>query len=108
MPARIEEHAYLPVGPATHNHRLFSHKAGNKVARVRQLAFMSDVQPASREDPFLLRLMDFRIGKNPWTDGPALEIYEVFRIDQLIWLRLFRAYFECLAHLTNSPKPPDE
>lgn len=60
-----------------------------------------------REDPFLLRLMDFRIGKNPWTDGPALEIYEVFRIDQLIWLR-FRAYFECLAHLTNSPKPPDE
>ena len=86
MPASIEEHAYLPVGPATYNHRLFSHKAGNKVARVRQLAFMSDVQPASREDPFLLRLMDFRIGKNPWTDGPALEIYEVFRIDQLIWL----------------------
>jgi hypothetical protein len=39
-----------------------------------------------REDPFLLRLMDFRIGKNPWTDGPALEIYEVFRIDQFIWL----------------------
>ena len=31
-----------------------------------------------REDPFLLRLMDFRIGKNPWTDGPALESMRFF------------------------------
>ena len=59
-----------------------------------------------REDPFLLRLMDFRIGKNPWTDGPVLEIYEVFRIDQLHLapiLRLFRVLSTPLRVAPNLP-----
>jgi hypothetical protein len=83
MAAGVEEDADLPVGAATYDYRFLAHETGHEVAWVWNLAFMPDVQPASRKDPFLLRLMDFRIGKHPRADRLALEVYQFFRVDQL-------------------------
>jgi hypothetical protein len=89
MPARVEEHAYLPVGAATRDHRLLAHEPGDEIARIRDLAFVPNVQPAAREDSFLLGLMDFRIGKNPRADGLAFEVDEIVRIEQLAFQLVF-------------------
>jgi hypothetical protein len=84
MAARVKEHANLPIWAAAHYHRLLSHKAGNEVARVRKLAFVSDVQPTSRKNPFLLQTMDLGIGKNLRADRLALQVYQFFWIDHRI------------------------
>jgi hypothetical protein len=89
MPAGVEEHAYPPVGAATSDYRFLAHEPGDKIARIRDLAFVPNIQPTAREDPFLLGLMDFRIGKDPWADAFALEIDKIIRIEQLIFQLVF-------------------
>ena len=63
MGARVEEHAHLPVVAANEDDRLAADLATNEVARVRDLRFVPDVEPAPFEDVLALELEDLLGGQ---------------------------------------------
>src|SRR6185295_11688411 len=76
MPAEIQVRAQPSRQITTENHGLFSHVAHDKIARIGNFAFMSEIEPTAREQAFTLELINLSIGENPPVDEPA------FRVDQ--------------------------
>jgi hypothetical protein len=67
--AGVHEAVHLAVLAAADDHRLATHVGGEEVARVRNLAFVAQVQPAALEDVFHLELEQLGVEVHVAIDG---------------------------------------
>jgi len=65
VPANVQKGAYLALGIAHHQHRIFAHISCEEVARPRDLALVAQKQPTPGEYPLQLLLVDLRLYKDP-------------------------------------------
>jgi hypothetical protein len=72
--ADVEEGVHRPAAVAHHQHRVFAHRGGDEVARLRDLAFMAQEKPAARENPLQLLFVDLRLDKDAAADEAARHI----------------------------------
>ena len=61
MAADIEEGAHRPGAVAHHQNRVLAHRGGQEIARLGDLAVVTQKQPATGENPLQLRLVNLRL-----------------------------------------------
>jgi hypothetical protein len=80
MPAEIQVRAQPSRHITTENHGLFSHIAHDEIAGIGNFAFMSEIEPTTREQTFTLELINLSIGENPPVDETAFRVDQRFNI----------------------------
>ena len=68
MATDVEERAHVAGAVAHHQHRILAHIGGQKVARPRDLAVVTQEQPAAGKDLPQLGLVDLRLDEDPAAD----------------------------------------
>jgi len=76
MPARVQEHMRLAHSVAAQDHRLFAHRRDKEVARVGDLALMTDKEPCAGEDAPQFLLVDLVVDKDLAADPPRRQVHE--------------------------------
>ena len=87
--AHVKEGMELALCIATEQDRILTHVIGNKVVRVRYLAFMSNEQPAAPEYLLQLLVVDVSIGKYAPVHQASLIIYQSFCFSYHLCFTLF-------------------
>ena len=70
----------VPSDPAAQQHRVFAHVGGEEVVGVGYLALVSQKQPAAREDPFQLLLVDVPGDEDAAVEEPLSGIHEIVQL----------------------------
>src|SRR5260221_5975501 len=74
MPADIQESAHLPVAAADDQNRVFAHIGGQEIARLRNLAVVTQIQPAAREDLLQLLFVDLGLDEDTAADQATIAV----------------------------------
>ena len=74
VPARIQEYVHLAGAVAAQNDRFLAHARDHEIARVGDLALMTDEQPGTREYPLQFLPVDRLVDKDFAADPAALQI----------------------------------
>src|SRR5262249_12955689 len=80
MAADIQKCVYLSAAVAHHQNRVFTHIGGEEIARLRNLALVAQIEPAAREDPLQLLLVDPALDKDAATDQTLFSIDQSERV----------------------------
>src|ERR1700722_19087480 len=102
MAADIEERAHFARGVAHHQHRVLAHIGRQEISWSRELAVVTQIKPAAREDLLQFLLVNLRLDENPPADVPAGGIDEFtdigsHRMSPIVLAELFQ-------HGTGEPK----
>jgi hypothetical protein len=76
MPAHVQEGAHLAAAVAHHENRVLAHIGREKIAGLRDLAFMAQEEPAAGKDTFLLLFVDLRLDEDATGDQSPVGIDE--------------------------------
>jgi hypothetical protein len=76
MPASVQKDVDAAVSVSSENDRLFTHTRRDVVARLGNLTLVSDEQPGTSKDLFLLLLIQVVVDKNLTADQPLFDIHE--------------------------------
>jgi len=74
MAADIQKGVYLALAVAHHQDGVLAHIGGEEVARLWYLALVAQEQPAARENPLQLLLVDLRLDEDAAADQAILGI----------------------------------
>jgi hypothetical protein len=74
VPTDVQECIDSAIAVAHDEDRVLAHIGRHEVARMRDLCFMTQEEPAAREDPFELLRVDLGIDEDPSTDKPVVGI----------------------------------
>ena len=74
MAADIEKGADLAGAVAHHQHWVLAHPGGEEITRTRDLAVMAQEEPAARENPRQLLVVNLRLDKDAAAEEAVLEI----------------------------------
>ena len=80
MAADIEKGAHPAGTVAHHQHRVLAHIGRQEIARLRDLAFVAQEQPAAGEDLLQLLLVDLRLDKDAPADEPPFAINKTTKL----------------------------
>src|SRR5215472_13094475 len=76
VPAGIKKHMHLAQAVAAQDHRLLAHRGDKEVARVWDLALVSDKEPGAGEHTLQLLAVDLVVDKDLAADLPLRQINE--------------------------------
>jgi hypothetical protein len=80
MAANVQEGVHFARRVAHHQNRVFAHVSGEEIAGSRDLALMTQKEPAAGEYPLQLLLINIRLDEDAATDEAVLGIDQPERI----------------------------
>src|SRR5271169_1241352 len=105
MAADVQEGAHLAAVVAYDQNRVFTHIGGEKVPRLRDLAFVAQEQPAAGENLLLLLFVDIGLDKDAAADEAVVAVHQLADIvcHGLSWLTALSFAAACARSIRRRP-----